>query len=352
MGIGAAIAVNGTADADLAEAVRIEVVERTGRATTFRIEYDIDIVEGDLPMLKDSRLDPGSELSILVPTGSESHCLVKGPVHSHQIRLKHGGAGSMLSVIGADTSLTMDRETRTAQWADVSDSDVVTTILANYGYAPDVESTDAGHFTDKHTLIQRDSDLRFVQRLARRNGFLFWITCDALGAETAHFKRPPLDGTTDTELIVNLDSPTIEHLDITWDVEQPTSVVGRQLDLNSLTDIDGGVAVSPQTILGDKGLSTITGDTRSVQLLAPVDDAGNLQARGNGLLTEADWFVRATCETTLHALGRLVRAHTLVNVRGAGSRHSGLYFVSAVRHVMDDAAHRMEVTLMRNGWLG
>jgi hypothetical protein len=352
VGLGAAIAVNGTADEELAGAELIEVSEHTGRATTYRIDYDLDIREGDLPLLVDGRLDPGSELSILVPTDSLDHCLTKGPVHSQQVHLKHGGAGSLLTVIGSDTSIVMDRETRMTQWADVTDSDAVSSILANYGYTPDVETTSAGHFVDKHALIQRDTDLRFVQRLARRNGFLFWVTCDASGVETAHFKPPPLDGEPDTELIINLDSPTIESLDITWDVERPTSVVGLQLDLNSLTDIDGSVAVSPQTVLGDQGLQAITGDTRSVHLLAPADDAGNLQARGNGLLTESDWFIRATCETTLHALGGLARAHTLVTVRGAGSRHSGTYFVSAVRHRIDAAAHRMEVTLVRNGWPG
>jgi hypothetical protein len=352
VGLGAAIAINGAADEELAEAAEIEVAEQSGEPATYRIDYDLDIRQGDLPKLIDGRLDPGSVISIVVPTQSEDHCLVKGPVHSQKIRLKHGGAGSMLSVIGSDTSIAMDRETRTIQWTDVTDSDAVASILANYGYTADVETTDAGHFSNKHTLIQRDSDLRFIQRLARRNGFLFWLTCDAQGSETAHFKPPPLTGEPVLDLIINLDSPTIEGLDITWDVERPTSVVGLQLDLNTLADIDGGVPVSSQTVLGDQGLQAITGDTRSIHLLAPADDTGNLQARSNGLLTEANWFIRASCQTSLHALGRLVRAHTLVNLRGAGSRHSGLYFVSAVRHLIDAATHRMEVTLLRNGWLG
>ena len=352
MGLGALITVDGTPDETLAEAVRIEVLESSGEPATYRLDYDLDIHEGDLPLLVDNRLDPGSVLSILVPTADATHCLVKGPVHGQRIRFKHGGAGSMLSVIGADSSIAMDRETRTVQWADVTDSDAAAAILANYGYTTDVKSTDAGHFTDKHTLVQRDSDLRFVRRLARRNGFMFWVTSDAEGIETAHFKRPPLAGDAPTELIINLDSPTIESLDLTWDVERPTSVIGLQLDLNSLGDIDGSVADSPQTVLGDRNLAAITADTRSVHLLAPADDAGNLQARGGGLLTESDWFIRATCETTLHSLGTLVRAPALVNLRGAGSRHSGRYFVSAVRHSIDAAAHRMEITLLRNGWLG
>ncbi|MBP6440177.1 MAG: hypothetical protein KA259_01120, partial [Caldilineaceae bacterium] len=340
MGLETVISVNNRADPELADAARIEVIERVGAPTTFRLEYDVDISSGDLPRLVDDRFDPGALLAILAPDRAGAlSCLVKGPVHGQQIRLRHGGAGSTLAVLGADTAVIMDRETRTAQWADVADSDVVSAILANYGYRADVESTSAGHFTDKHTLIQRDSDLRFVQRLARRNGCHFWVTCDDQGVETAHFRRPVLAGEPVADLTINLDNPNLEALDLRWDVERPTSVVSAQLDLNSLDIIDGSAARGAQTVLGDLGLPAITGDTRSIHLLAPADDAGDLQARAGGLLAEADWFVQVTCQASVHNVGIPLRAHTLVNLRGAGSRHSGKYFVAGVRHVIDAAAH-------------
>lgn len=350
MGLGITIAVDGSADADMAEATTVEVYEQLGTATTYRLRYDTDISAGDLPLLVDSRLDPGTELSILVPVEDTTCCLVKGPVHGQHIHLQHGGAGSWVEVRGLDTTVTMDRETRTTIWADVTDSDAVSTILAKYGYTADVESTSAGHPETKHALVQRDSDLRFVRRLARRNGFLFWVTCDSLGVETAHFVRPPLDDEAQADLVINLDAPSLEALDLTWDVERPSSVVGTQVDLNTKEDLDGDVAETPQTILGDNSLAAITGDTRSVHLSAPADDAGDLQARGKGLLIESDWFIRATCQTTLETLGKLVRAHTLVELQGAGSRHSGTYLVSAVHHTIDAAGHTMELTLVRNGW--
>lgn len=352
MGLDTVIAVNGTPAPDLADAMRIEVVERVGEPTRFQLDYDLDISSGDLPLLVESRFDPGALLAILAPARDGTlACLVQGPVHGQHIHLRHGGAGSMLTVVGSDTQVVMDRETRTVQWADVTDSEAVSTILASYSYTPDVETTSAGHFTAKHTLLQRDSDLRFVQRLARRNGFNFWVTCSEQGIETAHFRKPALDLQPATDLIINLEGPNLEALDIRWDVERPTSVVGTQLDLNSLTVIDGSMAVGAQTVLGDQGLQAIAGGTRSVHLLAPADDAGDLQTRGAGLLAEADWFVRATCEASVHNVGIPVRAHTIVNLRGAGSRHSGKYFVAGVRHLIDAAAHRMEITLVRNGWL-
>lgn len=350
MGLGIAIAVGGSPDEQLAGAAWVEVHEQMGEMTTYRIRYDIDISEGDLPMLKDDRISAGSELSVIAPLDGKSNYLVKGPVTGQQIHLEHGGAGSFVEVSGSDTAIAMDRETKTTLWSDLTDSEAVSTILAQYGYVPDVDSTQAGHYETKHTLVQRDTDLQFVRRLARRNGFLFWITCNQFGIETAHFKRPPIDGGAEGDLIINLESNTLATVDINWDSERPTSVVAAQLDLNDKSDIDGNVSKSPLASLGDQSLDEIATETRSIHITAPVDGVGDLQSRGEGALIEAAWFIRATCQTTIHALKALVRAHTVINLRGAGSRLSGKYLVSSVRHTIDAAEHRMDVELVRNGW--
>jgi len=350
MGLGIAVAVNGVPDTDLIQASTVEVNERMGEATTFSLRYPVSISEGDIPILKDSRLDVGSVLSVLVPVGAKTHCIVKGPVHSQQVHLEHGGGSSWLEVKGSDSMVKMDRESKSVVWADVTDSAAATSIFANYQLVPDVQLTMAGHFETKHTLVQRDSDLRFVRRLARRNGFLFWVTSDEFGVETAHFKRPPLDGSAEADLVINLDSPSVLALDINWDVERPTSIEGVQLDLNAKSNLDVAVARSPQTPLGSSGLKDITGDTRSVFLSAPADDTGDMTARGEGALIEADWFIKANCETNLTRLGTVARAHTVVEVKGAGSRHSGKYFVAGVRHSIDASDHKMSLELVRNGW--
>jgi hypothetical protein len=350
MGLGIAIAVNGTPDAELAGAAWVEVYERMGEMTTYRIHYDIDISEGDLPFLVDGRLAAGSQLSVIAPIDGRNNYLVKGPVTSQQIHLEHGGAGSFVEVQGTDSFIAMDRETKVTLWSDITDSDAVSTIMGQYGYTADVDATQAGHYEAKHTLVQRDTDWRFVQRLARRNGFLCWLTCDEEGVETAHFKRSPLDGDPAIELIINQESNNLGALDISWDVERPTSVVAAQIDLNDKSAIDGAVAKSPLAPLGAEDLGTIATEVRSVHLAAPVDDAGDLQGRGEGALIDAGWFIRAACQTTADALNALVRAHTVVNLSGAGSRFSGKYFVSGVRHMIDATTHRMDVELIRNGW--
>ena len=352
MGLGVSIRVDGAPNETAASAAFVEVSECVGEPTYYRLEYSFDIGDGDFPLLKESNLGPGSEISVLVPTDDATQCLVKGPVYGQQIKFTHGGSGSTLTVQGGDSLIKMDREDKAVAWSDLTDSAAVSSILSQAGLTPDVESTQAGHFELKHTLIQRETDLSFIRRLARRNGFLFWVSCDDAGLETAHFKRPPLYGQAACDLVINLKDPkpNVTALDISWDVERPTSTDSAELDLNTKSDLTGSVQNSPLSALGGTALSAIATETRVAHVNAPVDDNGDLQARSEGTLIDASFFLRATGSTTRSSLGKILRSHSLVNLRGVGTRHSGLWFCSAVRHSIDAAEHRMDFDLIRNGW--
>lgn len=350
MGLGIGITYNDVGDELLASADLVEVDQYLHEPSQYRLHYGIDIVDDDIPLTVESKFDQGALISVLVP-GDETACLIKGPVYRQQIGLQHGGEGSSLILHGGDSRLLMDREARSVVWSDVTDSDAVTTIVSGYGFTPDVETTGAGHYEDKHTLVQRDTDYVFIKRLARRNGFLFWIDCDESGIETAHFKRPPLDGDAVLDLIINLADANIQSLDIEWDVERPTSSEARQVDASGITDISGDVGAPPLAALGTDSLQQITGDIRSLLVSAPTDDAGDLTARAEAAVIEAEWFVSAHCVTSFAKLDdRVVFPGQIVNVRGAGSRHSGKYLVDSVKHRIDEVNHRMALNLIRNAW--
>src|SRR5215831_5354572 len=333
MGLGISIRVDGAPNETAASAAYVEVNERVGQCTYFRLEYGLQIAEDDFPLLKEGKLGPGSEIQILVPTADSTECLVKGPIYGQEIHFEQGGGGSSLVVVGADSLIKMDREDKAVAWADLTDSDAASSILSNAQLTPDVETTTAQHLELKHTLIQRDTDLAFLRRLARRNGFLLWLSCDETGVETAHFKRPELEGKAKCDLIINLTDPrsNVNSLDIYWDVERPVKADAAEVDLNNKSDISGTVEKSPLTALGGSALGDIVTDPHVVHVRAPVDDNGDLQARGEGAVIESSFFLRASGSTTLSTLGKVLRSHKLVNLRGVGSRHSGLWFCAGVR---------------------
>ncbi|MBK8019993.1 MAG: hypothetical protein IPK19_00885 [Chloroflexi bacterium] len=351
MAFGLVVLTDGTRADDLLGASRVEVVERIGAPTTFALRYPVFNVEGDLEPLKALSFAPGADLAVFQRATGFNECLVKGQVYSHQVRLVHGVGGSYVDVVGADSSLQMDRETKLMQWADnTTDSDAVTNIVSSYGFVPEVETTETRYLEDNRTLIQHDTDLNFVHMLARRNGYLFWVRSDPALVETAYFQPPPLEEAEPIELLINVENSTLDWLNIDWDVERPTSVLASALDGAAKTVIDGSGAPPPPTFPGDQPLSAIAGEARSASLVAAVTDQGDLLGRATGLLLDASWFITATCATSARRLNRIVRAHTVVKVDGAGKRYSGNYLVAAVRHVIDEHDHTMEITLLRNGW--
>jgi len=111
------------------------------------------------------------------------------------------------------------------------------------------------------------------------------------------------------------------------------------------------VGAPPLTALGTDSLQQITGDIRSLFVSAPTDDAGDLTARAEAAVIEAEWFVSAHCVTSFAKLGdRVVFPGQIVNLRGAGSRHSGKYLVDSVKHRINEVNHSMEINLIRNSW--
>ena len=122
------------------------------------------------------------------------------------------------------------------------------------------------------------------------------------------------------------------------------------MDLRTKTVI-GGESILEDTILGSTSLSELNGSEQQTVHLAPtVDDAGAMGARSRGALRDAQWFIKATCQTSLHRLCDIVCNHTIVEVQGAGSRHSGRYYVTGVKHRIDAVAHTIELEMERNAW--
>ncbi|NVB76938.1 MAG: hypothetical protein HOV81_00955 [Kofleriaceae bacterium] len=349
MGLNVSIRSGATAAADLSNGDQVEVYERVGEPTTYRLRYPLAIKDGDFPLLVDGRIGPGGSLTVVVPVGTSSEVLVKGEVYAQRVHFKHGVADSWVEVIGADATLAMDRDVKQVVWPAQAISDTVSNVLSSYGHTADVDSIATTTSEETHVLVQADTDLRFLRRLAKRYGHWFWVTTSVDDVTTAHFKRPALGGTPAVKLQINNTTPNVAALDLEWDVERPNATIADQLGLRDKGAIDGHVDRSPLSPLGSTALADLAAH-RSVQIVAPVDTAADLHARSEAALIEAGWFVKLRGETSVRALGSLLRTHALVTVAGLGTRHSGTYVVWSVRHLIDRTAHKMEFELVRNAW--
>ena len=355
MGLAILITVNDAPHRQLTDmATRVVIEEQLDQPATYTIHFEIDICDNNIGQQLHELTDPGSIIGIIAEVNDQRICLVKGPVTTQNASLQRGGAGSSIDIVGADSTHDLDREHINRQWPDVTDADIVRTILSVVRKEQDVADTpDTGHAEENHTLMQRESNLRFIQRLAQRNGFHFWFTSDNEGQETGHFRPRSLEADATAILQLNTDNYNIENLSIEAQTARPTQATGQQLDLRNLETFGEIVTSSGDEALGEQSLQQIAGSgggEHSTQLAPPTDDAGTLQARQTALLREASWFITATCSTTTHRLCKLIQIHNIVEIHGAGARHSGKYYVTGVRHTIDAAVHKMDLTLSRNAW--
>lgn len=298
-------------------------------------------------------LGPESELAIRVADGSAgSAVLVSGPVTHQRIGIVNGGSGSVLEVVGADFLIGLARETKVVVWPKTTDSATVSSVLDGVPVDSNVViESEASHDDTKHALVQRESDLHLIRRLARRNGCWIWVEYDPTTlARKVRVERPPVDASPMFDLFIAGPNSNIDGVDIFWDVERVVSTDATARDVFGATDIDGATARSPLTGLARHALADIVKNTRKARLSMPVDEAGELVARSEAALIEEGWFVRVNATVSARRLKGVVRAHTVVALHGAGTRHSGHYLVSRVVHRIDDVDHWMDVTLIRNGW--
>ena len=331
----------------------VEVYEKIDENTHYKLHFVVDVCDGDIAQSLQTTTANGTILSVLAQTENGLSCLVKGPVLQQDSNLQHGGAGSWVKVEGEDFGYVMDHTAQFRVTDSGTDADIVTQLISSYpDMTADVEATDSStHDENNHSHVQRESNLSVIKTLARRNGYHFWITVDENGQSTGHFRSRSLDGTPTTDLIVNAENNNIEALQLNADTRRATQTVGLQVNLRNREIIGDNVSLDDPA-LGADSLATAAGSTAQTVHLAPtVDDAGAMQTRSEAALRDAQWFINATCRTSVHRLcNKLIRFHTLVNMVGAGSRYSGTYYVNGVKHTIDAAAHVMELELARNAW--
>jgi hypothetical protein len=351
---GAELLANAVPDPGMPQPALIEVIEAVGASTVYALQFALNVQDADLPLLLESRLGPQAELAVRVPDGDGLAVLVRGPVSGQRIALLTGGGGASLTVLGADLGTVLAREHKVRVWPSTTDAAAITELASGAGWLPQIDLPGgAVHDESKNTLVQRESDLQLLRRLARRNGCWFWFSYEPTSAlATAHVQRPPVGESPAVVFHLGGAERNIERIDIEWDSERVVGAQALHRDVFAATDIDGSVERSPLTGLADTALIDIVGQPSSAQLSLPVDDGSDLLARSEGALIDDGWFVRATLSVSARQLGQVVRAHSVAELAGAGSRHSGKYLVSKVVHRIDDADHLMDVTLIRNAWNG
>lgn len=354
-GITYTLLINNTpASAEVLEAIQEIQVENNGEmADVFRLHLAIGMSDsGDWTILEDDLFQPLTPVAIRAQVGTGlSEPLISGYVTSQQVEIGNQPGQSFLEIVGMDATALMNIEEKVVAWPNMADSDIATAIFGQYGFIPDVEQTQPVRQETEMTNIQRGSDIRFLRRLAERNGFECYVENDPLlNSDTGHFHRPRLQGQAQGVLSVNFGADTnVTSFSAQYRMLRPTTAQASDVEINSKSVQNGQAQSVSNDNLGEEGLlDRITRQPLVLPGKTGLASAGELQTLCQAVVDRSAWAIIAEGELNTAVYEGILRAKRTLNVRGAGALYSGTYYVSRILHHFTGEGYTQRFELQRN----
>jgi phage protein D len=242
---------------------------------------------------------------------------------------------SVLEVTGLDATAVMNLQEKVMPWPNMPDHAIAAAIFGQYTIVPRVQPTPPQLVEPEGTTTQRGTDIRFLRRLAARNGFECYVQPEPLsGVDTGFFQPPQLTGLPQAVLNVNMGPETnVRSFTVRYEATRPTTAVAAGLDVATKAVQP---ALAPAALQVPLGLEPTLFRVLPPPVVRPADTglmrSAELQPLAQAIADRSSLAVVAGGEVGPDV--GILRPGGLVNVRGAGRLFSGSYYVTNVSHVV------------------
>jgi phage protein D len=253
------VAIDGTpASQELLQAIQqIEVEDHASMADMLRLQVVIGVKDGceGWSFIDDDLFSRLANIRIAVAVGSgRAETLINAYVIETNATFANQPGSSILNVVAMDPTVRMNLEEKVNPWPNRADSDIANEIFASpeYKFTPIVDATRWRRQENDQTLIQRGTDIQFLQQLARRNGFEVYVETNGLtGIVEGHFHAPRLNLPPQGVLSVNMrDATNVNSFNARFDMLRPATARATNLDVESRENQQAQVGSSRLTALG------------------------------------------------------------------------------------------------------
>src|SRR5262249_28214932 len=127
-------------------------------------------------------------------------------------------------------------EEKVMLWPGLPDSGIAAAIFAQYGIVPQVVPTPPSLFEPEGTTTQRGTDIRFLRRLAQRNGFECYVQPQPQSGVDFGYFAPATNFSAAPDAVLNVrmgPQTNVGEFRIRYDMGRPTAALGMGLDVKS-----------------------------------------------------------------------------------------------------------------------
>ena len=302
--------------------------------------------------------DPITTRVILIVTlGGFPNVIMDGIVTRQEMTRSSEPGQSTLTITGEDLSVLMDVVELKRPFPAMDDTLQVLAVLAPYaalGVKPIVLPSLFLDFSPPTEKIesQTTTDLRHIQMLAGRNGYVFYVEPGPLpGQSIAYFGPDIRIPVPQPALSVNMDAHTnVESLSFSLD-----GLAKEVLVVTVMDPITGKFPIPipiPNISVFQPPLGarpTPPAKIRFSDEWAGLKVPTLLKRVVGRLLKGAANAITAGGSLDVLRYGRVLRSRMLVGVRGAGLAYDGLYYVDSVTHSIKRGEYKQSFQLSRDG---
>lgn len=337
----------------------VQVTVSAGQRSGFQLQFALGKSARILQMLLAAGyFDPPRRVIIVVVLRGQLHVLIDGVITKYDLAPSNEPGQSTFSLTGEDLTRMLDLTDLTGliPYPAMPTEARIALILAKYamyGMVPKVIPSILFEVPDPTETIpsQQGTDLQYITMLAEQVGYIFYIEPGPLpGMNIAYWGPEIRIGLPQTALLVNSDAHNnVDSLSFSFDgfsktlfviwLQEPKSKFAYPIpvpDVNPLSPPLGPKMPMPLKLQPLTGLAKFTPVQAALVALAKTAKSADVVS-GSGTLDVLRY-------------GRLLRARSLVEVRGAGLPFDGQHFVKSVTYTIKPGEFKQNFTLSRNGF--
>lgn len=337
--------------------VSAEVTESATQPSGFRLTFTLGnnsiletlfLLAGGLPI-------PVLRVILMVTFGGLPQVIMDGIIEHTEVvpDAMHGSSQVVLS--GRDLSVMMDLiDFSGLPYPGMSPDLRVLTILGKYaafGVVPEVVPVPTPDIPVPIEQIpsQKQTDLKYIQQLAKEAGYVFYVTPGPLpGMSQAYWGPQVRVGIPQQSLNVNMDSWTnVESLNFRYQPQD--SVLPIVFIQEPITKMTIPIPIPPVTPFNPP-MGIAVPIPQKVEFMSETAQLTPAQALMQGMARSVETADVVSGEGTLDVVryGQVLRARSLVGVRGAGIAFDGMHYVDSTTHKLKPGEYKQSFVLKRN----
>jgi hypothetical protein len=322
-----------------------------GFQLTFALSKDTPI---DYTGLLAGTLTPYNRVVIGVLMGALPEILIDGVITHHQFTPSDKPGMTTVTATGQDLSAIMDLIELSLPYPNMPDAAIAALVLAKYapfGVVPTVIPTaDIPLITDRLPWQTSETDYAYLQRLAARNGYVFYVAPVTFGVNMAYFGPDVRFGIPQSALTANMGAASnVISMSFDYDAAKPVAAFGTMMTTQIPIPVPVPLPSIPLAYLPP--LASIPTLPRHIKYLGDVAQATPAQALAALLGALSPGLDVVTCQGTLDAVryGGVLKTRQPVGVRGVGFSYDGFYYVKRVTHTIQGGQYTQAFSLVREG---